>query len=201
MNPARCWSDRSGNVFEKSDNVVICSLFDLGNFWNGETRSLANFRCVLLWNLAQLCHRLASEDFNLQPNLKLPLVRPDLAHLWPGITIDHFRKIKARGEREKRFVYKKIAPNKLAERSQNLTVDLIRSTNAGPHETPVVLQTYLATRKKVRYCCNRLFGAPRARTNCQDQIAQRESGARSQDLVIFFHAMAVFVKSNFNAIV
>src|SRR5947207_2397123 len=104
MNPARCWSDRSGNVFEKSDNIVICSLFNLGNFANGETRSLANFHRILLWDLAELCHRLAGEDFNLQPNLKLSLVRPDLAHLRSGITIDHSRNIKAACLREKRFI-------------------------------------------------------------------------------------------------
>src|SRR5438094_10551113 len=100
MNPARRWSDGSGNVFEKSDNIVICSLFDLGNFWHRETRSLSNFRCVLLWDLAPLCHRLASEDFNLKPNLKLPLTRPHLVHFCPGISLDHPRTIQARGERE-----------------------------------------------------------------------------------------------------
>src|SRR5438552_17037354 len=129
MNPARRRSYGSGNVFEKSDNIVICSLFDLGNFWNRETRSLANFRRVLLWDLAQLRHRLAGEDFNLQPNLKLPLVRPDLVHFWPGITIDHSPKIKASGEREKRFVYKKIATNKLAERFQDLTVQILSAVS------------------------------------------------------------------------
>jgi hypothetical protein len=36
--------------------------------------------------------------------LKLALVRPDFAHLWPGITIDHPRNIKAARAREKRFV-------------------------------------------------------------------------------------------------
>jgi len=32
------------------------------------------------------------------------LVRPDFAHLWPGITIDHSGNIKAAWLREKRFV-------------------------------------------------------------------------------------------------
>jgi hypothetical protein len=66
--------------------------------------------------LAKLSHRLAGEQFSLEPNLKFAFVRPDLAHFWPGITIDHSRKIKASGEREKRFIYKKIVPSKLAER-------------------------------------------------------------------------------------
>ncbi|HXI74596.1 MAG TPA: hypothetical protein VNG94_03360, partial [Pyrinomonadaceae bacterium] len=46
---------------------------------------------------------LAGKHLNLQPNLKLTFVRPDFAHLWPGITIDHSGKIKADGSGEKRF--------------------------------------------------------------------------------------------------
>jgi hypothetical protein len=55
--------------------------------------------------LAEFRHRLAGENLNIQPNLKLALVRPDFAHLWPGITIDHPRNIKAARVREKRFVF------------------------------------------------------------------------------------------------
>src|SRR5881398_1009859 len=201
MDPARRWSDRFSNILEKGDDVVICPLLDLRDLRNGEPRSLPNFRCVPLRNLAKLSHCFAGEHFNLKPNFKLAFVRPDPAHLWPGVTIDHFRKIKASAEREKRFVYKKIAPDKLAERFQNSTVDLSRSTNAGTHETPVVLQTHLTGCKKVRHCCHRLFGTLRARTNCEDKIAERESAARSQNLLVLFHVTPVFVKSNFNAII
>src|SRR5881275_916153 len=153
MDPARRWSDRFSNILEKGDDVVICPLLDLRDLRNGEPRALPNFRCVPLRNLAKLSHCFAGEHFNLKPNFKLAFVRPDPAHLWPGVTIDHFRKIKASAEREKRFVYKKIAPDKLAERFQNSTVDLSRSTNAGTHETPVVLYTHLTGRKKARHCC------------------------------------------------
>src|SRR5438876_12358646 len=104
MDPARCWPHRFSNVFEKSDDVVICSLLDLQDSGNGEPRALSNFRSVLLWNLAKLRHRLAGEHFNLQPNLELALVRPDFAHLWPRITVDHCIKIKAVDLREKCFV-------------------------------------------------------------------------------------------------
>jgi hypothetical protein len=54
--------------------------------------------------LAKRCHRLAGENFNIQPNLKLALIRPDFAHLWPGITVNHRRNIKAARAWEKRFV-------------------------------------------------------------------------------------------------
>src|SRR6266699_699835 len=103
MDPARCWPHRFSNVFEKSDDVVICSLLDLQDSGNGEPRSLPNFCSVLFWNLAKLRHRLAGEHFNLQPDLKLALVRPDFAHLRPGITVDHAGNIKATAVSEKRF--------------------------------------------------------------------------------------------------
>jgi hypothetical protein len=54
--------------------------------------------------LAEFRHRLAGENLDIQPNLKLALVRPDFAHLWPGITINHSGNIKAAWLREKRFV-------------------------------------------------------------------------------------------------
>ncbi len=58
-------------------------------------------------NLAQLGHRFAGQRFDLQPDLEFALVRPKLAHLRPGITIDHPAKIKARARNGKRFVRKK----------------------------------------------------------------------------------------------
>ncbi len=104
MNPARRWAHRFSDVFEKSDNVVVGSLFDLQDFRNRKARSLSNLRSVLLRNLGKLCHRLAGEHFDLQPDFKLALVRPDFAHLRPGITINHAGSIKASGKTEKRFV-------------------------------------------------------------------------------------------------
>ena len=98
-------ANRFGNVFKKSDHIVVRSLFYLQNFGNRKSRSLANFRSVLLWDLAKIRHRLAGQHLNLQPDLKLALVRPDFAHLRPGITIDHSRKINGLTRRKKRFVF------------------------------------------------------------------------------------------------
>src|SRR6266699_6643083 len=103
MDPAGCWTHRFSNIFEKSDNVMVRSLFDFQDLRNRKPRPLPNFGSVLLWNLAELRHRLAGEHFNLQPDLELALIRPDLAHLWPGITVDHCSKIKATDLREKCF--------------------------------------------------------------------------------------------------
>src|SRR5882724_7838952 len=105
MDPARRAAYRLSNVFEKSDDVVVGSLFDFQNLRNRKSRSFSNFGSVLLWNLAKLRHRLTSEYFDLQPDLEFALVRPDFAHLWPGITVDHCIKIKATALREKCFVH------------------------------------------------------------------------------------------------
>src|SRR5207244_1330611 len=114
----------------------------------------ANFNRVLFGNLAKLRHRLAGEHLDLQPNLKLTFVRPDFAHLWPGIAIDHSGKIKAGGLGEKRFsLTKKTPTGQLSERE--LVVPPTNSANAGTHEAPVVLQTHLPTGEKVRHCCDR----------------------------------------------
>src|SRR5260370_42502081 len=94
MNPARCASDRLSDIFQKRDDVVIRSLFNVEDPWNGKTGPVPNLCSILFRNLAKLCHRLAGEHFNFQPDFKLSLVGPDLAHFWPGITVDHVRKIK-----------------------------------------------------------------------------------------------------------
>ena len=103
MNPARRRSDRLGYIFEKSDDVVVSSLFDLQDLRNRELRPFSNLSSVLFRNLAKLSHCLAGEHLNLQPDFKLALVRPDFAHLRPGITVDHAGNIKATAVSEKRF--------------------------------------------------------------------------------------------------
>jgi hypothetical protein len=84
---------------------VVRSLLYIQDFGDRKTRSLPNFDGVLLRDLAKLCHYLAGEHFDLQPNLKLAFVRPDLAHLWPGITVNHCIKIKGASLSEKCFVF------------------------------------------------------------------------------------------------
>src|SRR5512133_1825928 len=103
MNPARLRSDCFGYIFEKRNDVVVGSLFDLQDFRNRKLRPFSNLSSVLFRNLAKLCHCLAGEHFNFQPDLKLALVRPDFAHLGPGIAVDHGGNIKATAVSEKRF--------------------------------------------------------------------------------------------------
>src|SRR4029453_14551251 len=103
MNPARRSPDRFGYIFEKSDNVVIGSLFDFEDLRNREPRPSSNLSSILFRNSAKLCHCLAGELFNFPPDLNLSLVRPDFAHFRSGITVDHAGNIKATAVSEKRF--------------------------------------------------------------------------------------------------
>src|SRR6516165_8071405 len=105
MNPARRRANRFSHVLKKSDDVMVRSPFDFQDFRNRKSRSLPDFRSVFFWDLAQLGHRLAGEHFDLQPNLELASVRPDFAHLWPGITVNHANKIKATRMRGKPFCF------------------------------------------------------------------------------------------------
>src|SRR6266498_2810737 len=104
MDPARSWPNGVSHIFKKSNDVVIRPLFNLRDFRDGEPRPFPNFGRVFLRNLAKFRHCLAGKDLDLQPNLKLSFVRPNLTHLWPGIAINHCGNIKASSSREKRFV-------------------------------------------------------------------------------------------------
>src|SRR6266496_2730410 len=84
---------------------MVRSVFDFQDLRNRKSRPFPNFGSVVLWNLAKVRHCLTSEYFNLQPDLELTLVGPDVAHLWPGITVDHCGKIKATDLCEKCFVH------------------------------------------------------------------------------------------------
>src|SRR5437016_2091963 len=111
MNPACGRTDRVSHIFEKRNYVMICSFLDLNDFRNGEARAFSNLDRVCLGNLAKLGHRLAGERFNLEPDLELALVRPDLAHLRSGIAINHReRRYERSGNAKTVFPKKEIAP-------------------------------------------------------------------------------------------
>src|SRR5207237_5231179 len=164
MNPARCRSDRFSDIFQKRDDVVIRSLFDVEDPRNGKPRPLPNLRSVLFRNLAKLCHRLAGQHFNFQPDFKLSMVRPDLAHLWPGITVDHARKIKRPDSWKSVFVPERTdlqvpgKDRKLAEKQEPKPRNR-RLADAGTQETSVILNADLAAGQKI---CNRCDHFPAA---------------------------------------
>jgi len=79
---------------------------------------------------------------------------------------------------------------------------IIALANAGAQETSVILDTYLTARQKICDRCYRFCAALRAGTNCHDQITERKSGARFNDLAKFaipFHILAIFALSKSNA--
>jgi hypothetical protein len=152
------------------------------------------------------------------------LVRPDLAHLRPGITVDHAGNIKATAGSEKRFrpgwptiqLQRALSLTHLrqknsAEDSGHYTITALANesecpsgclANSGAQEASVILYAYLATGQKVRNGCHHLCAATRAGTNCQDQITERRPSAWSDDLAklaISFHMLAISTLSRSNA--
>src|SRR6188474_2108705 len=95
MHPARGRTDRCGHVLQKGNDVMVCSLLDFRDLAAGKARALPDFNRVRLWNLTRLCHCLASEGLDLEPDLELAVFRPELAHLRPGIAVNHPPKIRA----------------------------------------------------------------------------------------------------------
>src|SRR4029077_17447484 len=146
MNPARRRSHRFGDIFEKSDDVVIGSLFNFEDLRNGESRPFSNPSSVLSRNLAKLCHCLAGEHFNFKPDLKLALVRPDFAHLRPGIAVDHGGNIKATALSEKRFctAWPKIHP------WGGLSLARMRKTKCAEESGHCALHAYRASFARVQ---------------------------------------------------
>jgi hypothetical protein len=91
---------------------VVGSFFDLCDLRDRKTGALSDFRRVLCGDLTKLGHRFTGQDFDLEPNLELALVRPKIAHLRPGISIDHVKRIKARTETES-VLYAKSAASRM----------------------------------------------------------------------------------------
>src|SRR5438094_5067645 len=110
MDPARRRPNVRGDVFEKRDDVVVRSLFNLKDLIELELSFFANSRSIFLWNQAQPRHRFAGDGFDFEPDLEFARVRPDGAHFWPGITVNHRSTIKALPKAGKRLLQKENAP-------------------------------------------------------------------------------------------
>src|SRR5213080_3026364 len=107
MNPARRRANVGGHIFQKSDDVVVRPLFNFGNLVDLELPFLANGRGVFFRNQTQPSHRFAGDSFNFQPDLEFARLRPDRAHLRPGITVNHPGNIKALAKAGKVYYKKK----------------------------------------------------------------------------------------------
>src|SRR5436309_13472784 len=136
MDPARRRANGLSDVLQKRDDVVVRSLFNFQDFGNRKSRSLPNFSSVLFRDLAKLSHRLAGQHFDLQPNLKLAFVRPDLAHRWPGITVNHSGNMQASGLSEKAFVntdLSRVLVNRTLDRPLSLA-QVLPPTDCAAHD-------------------------------------------------------------------
>src|ERR1700694_4368640 len=174
MDPPRRRSDRLRDIFEESDDVVIGPFLDLLNFGDGKARALSDFCRVGLGNLPEFGHRLASQHLDFEPDLKFALIRPDPAHFWSGITVDHCAKIKSLLRSRKCFM-----PQKKSLRGTNHRSDLesrlsiFALANAGADKTAVLLNAHFPAAKQISHRCDGLFWILRARTDGENQVAQR----------------------------
>src|SRR6266480_321386 len=116
MNPARRPANVGGYIFQKSDDIVVCPLFNFGNLIDLELPFLANGRGVFFRNQTQPSHRFTGDGLNFQPDLEFARLRPDRAHLRPGITVNHPGNIKALLKAGKCLLQKENAPAELPER-------------------------------------------------------------------------------------
>src|ERR1700730_3534076 len=148
MDPTRRWSNRLRDIFDEGDDVVIGPFFNFQDFRDREACSLSNFGGVGFWNLTQFGHGLTGQYLDLEPDLKFALVRPDPAHFWSGITVDHCAKIKSLLTSRKCFV-----PEKKSLRGTNHRSDLesrlsiFALANAGADKTAVLLNAHFSAAK------------------------------------------------------
>src|SRR5213596_3428141 len=127
MNPARRRANVGRYIFQKSDDVVVRPLFNFGNLIDLELPFLANGRGVFFRNQTQPSHRFAGDSFNFQPDLEFARLRPDRAHLRPGITVNHPGNIKALAKAGKCLLQKENAPAaEPPERFENYFSELSR---------------------------------------------------------------------------
>ena len=147
MNQARGRSDIRRHIFEKSDDVVVRTLFNFGNLIDLELPFFANNRGLFFRNQPQPCHRFARDGFNFEPDLEFARVRPDSAHLRPGITVNHPGNIKALPKAGKRLLQKENAP--AAEPPERSEITFPKLADLGAQKPPVIFDSYLTTAEQI----------------------------------------------------
>jgi hypothetical protein len=108
--------------------------------------ALSNFSSIRFRNLAQFGHRLASKDFDLQPDFKFALVRPKLAHLRLGNNDRSPEEDKSRRQKTESVLYAKSAVSAESTAETALLKALRESllANLGAGKAAVVFDSYLA---------------------------------------------------------
>ena len=163
MDPARGRANVGGDVFEKSDDVVVRPLFNFGDLVDLELPFLPNDGGVFFGNQTQPRHRFAGDGFDFEPDLKFAFIRPDGAHLRSGITVNHPGNIKALPKAGKRLLQKENAPAaQLPERSKITFPNL---ADLGAQEPAVIFDSYLTAAEQVGNGGNSFAAASSAGTN------------------------------------
>ena len=99
VHPTGGGTDRGGDIFEEGNDVVVGALFDLEDLGEGKFGFFADGLGVSGRDLSQPGHGLTGEGFDLEPDLVFALVGPEGAHLRPGITVNHRRRLTDRQPR------------------------------------------------------------------------------------------------------
>jgi len=182
MDPARRGPHAGRNILKKCDNVVIGALLNLVNLRRREAGALPNFHRIGRRDFPDRGHRFAGENFDLEPDLEFPLLRPKVAHGSAGITINHCPNIEKTRTAAKRFVQKRSVARADDHRSDaaKLKSDELLA-DPGATELSVTLYAHLTTAEKIGHRGDRFFGVFGAGTDCENEIAERELGARLED--------------------
>jgi len=94
MNPARCRSDRFSDIFQKRDDVVISFAFRCRGSSEWKTAPASESPQRPLSESGKALPSPHRRALQFPARFQTSLVRPDFAHLCPGITVDHGRKIR-----------------------------------------------------------------------------------------------------------
>ena len=89
MNPAGRFAYMGGDLFEKRDDIVVGPLLDFTDFGNPEGALFPDGYGILLGNNAKFGHSLTGEGFDFEPDFEFPLLRPNGAHLWQAVAVNH----------------------------------------------------------------------------------------------------------------
>src|SRR6185369_15163605 len=90
MNKPARFTNRLSEICRERDHVVVRRLLDLVDALDGEFCASFNLLQRVARNRAHLGVDLTDSDFNVEPFLKLVLLRPERAHLGQCVTIDHY---------------------------------------------------------------------------------------------------------------
>ena len=159
MDPARRRADRSRDIFQKRDDIVICSLFDLVRSQGWRSARASGSLLRRLWESGQARPSLRRQAFQSRARFRI-CAAPTKARASPAGNNDRSRrKIRSPPRRAKRFCEKENAAQRATRATfkiGNLLGD--RLADAGAGEAPVIFHPHLAAAEKIGDRRHRLLG-------------------------------------------